>query len=268
MLGLVPYLTASGVKFDPGNTKIHLACWNGIEHPLDVFYAGGWQAWQDGQTKRNFECSNVLSLIDLGRSHWLFVGVYEVLRCQPSPKGNGHFLYTTKLLANQSELIGRVIVHHQRTRQSYVWFKPAMELPIVEIRREKMTIADFPGYNAVVINHSSLQIITRQKIASWHAALANIKGVYLIVDTTTGKPYVGKASGSVGVWQRWCAYADNGHGGNVELKNVLKEKGSEHMRNFQYSILEIADTHASNEDILERESYWMNVLRSREFGLN
>src|SRR5207249_3306444 len=138
--------------------------------------------------------------------------------------------YSTELLAQQSDLIGRLIVEHQRTRQSYVWYRPEMALPIVEIRREKMTIGDFPGYNSVVISHGSLQIITRQKIASWHAALANIKGVYLIVDTTTGKPYVGKASGNVGIWQRWCAYADNGHGGNVELKAVLEANGPEHMK--------------------------------------
>ena len=34
------------------------------------------------------------------------------------------------------------------------------------------------------------------------------------------------------------------------------------------SILEIADTHASETDILTRESYWMKALRSRSFGLN
>ena len=268
MLGLIPYLTASGVDFTPDKTKIHLACWNGFEHPLDVFFAGNWQAWQEGQNKRNFGCSYVVSLIDLGKCHWLFVGVYQVLGCQPSPTGNGLFLYSTKLLGDQSDLIGRVIVYHQRTRQSYVWCRDEMKLPIVEIRREKMTIGDFPGYNSVVISHSILQIITRQKISSWHGALANIKGVYLIVDKTTGKSYVGKASGLVGIWERWCAYAENGHGGNVELKNVLKMNGSEHVRHFQYSILEIADTHASEADILKRESYWMNVLQTREFGLN
>lgn len=33
-------------------------------------------------------------------------------------------------------------------------------------------------------------------------------------------------------------------------------------------LLEIADTHASEADILTRESYWMKALRSRSFGLN
>jgi hypothetical protein len=34
------------------------------------------------------------------------------------------------------------------------------------------------------------------------------------------------------------------------------------------SVLEIADTHASDDDILARESYWMNALKTREYGLN
>ncbi len=131
-----------------------------------------------------------------------------------------------------------------------------------------MTIADFPGYNAVRIGHANLRTITRQQIASWHAALSNVNGVYLIVDTTTGAPYVGKASGAGGIWQRWCSYSESGDGGHVGLRKLLRASGAEHVQHFQYSILEIADTHASEGDILSRESYWMDVLRSREFGLN
>jgi hypothetical protein len=40
------------------------------------------------------------------------------------------------------------------------------------------------------------------------------------------------------------------------------------MGHFQHSVLEIADTHASEQDILDRESHWMKVLGSRAHGLN
>lgn len=269
MLGLVPYLLATGVMFDPSDTKIHLACWNGIEEPINVYYRGEFQAWQEGQNRRNFECQYVMSLIDLGRGNWLFAGIYRVLGCQPHPTWEGgHYLYSTELLPGQSDLVGRLIIEHQRTRQSYVWCKPEMALQIVEIKREKMTIADFPGYHSIVINHDTLKTIIRMKIDSWYSALANIRGVYLIVDTTNGKPYVGKASGDVGIWQRWSTYADNGHGGNKELIEVLVKNGEEYMKNFQYSLLEIADTYASEKYILAREAHWMKALMSRKFGLN
>ena len=269
MIGLVDFLKASGINLDTGTKrglKIHLACWNGRLHPLDEYYAGRFKEWQEWQGRQHFRCAQLVSLIDLGQCEWLFAGAYRILNCKKDPRGL--FKYSTKLLPKQEELIGRITVHHKRTRNSRIWHKPEVELPIIEISREKRTIEDFLGYNSVIVNHSHLKIITSQKIASWHGALANIKGVYLITDTTTGRHYVGKASGQSGIWQRWCAYAENGHGGTKELRALLKQMGDAHMAHFQYSILEIADSHASDEDILARESYWMKALRTRQHGLN
>jgi hypothetical protein len=90
----------------------------------------------------------------------------------------------------------------------------------------------------------------------------------LITDTKTGKLYVGSATGEGGIWSRWSDYSKNGHGGNKELIKILKDEGAEYSDNFQYSVLEIADTHSSKDDVLERESYWKNVLCSRDFGYN
>lgn len=268
MIGLIDFLAASGITLNTESTKVHLACWNRHEHPLDVFFAGRFQAWQEQQARRNFDCEHVVSLIDLGRSRWLFVGVYDVISRVDHPTWPGHHLYSTQLRPGLDELIGRVVVEHVRSRASYIWLKPEVKLPILEIRGKKITVGEFPGYNAVLIRHPTLRVITEQVIPSWFAALKNIKGVYLITDTTSGKHYVGKASGDVGIWQRWCAYADNGHGGNQRLKELLTMKGADHMRHFQYSILEIADTHASDQDILNRESHWMRVLQTHKFGLN
>lgn len=73
MLGLVDFLVATGLPVETGGRKIkiHLACWNGIEHPIDVFFAGDFDSWQEHQNQRNFNCRQVLSLIDLGNSQWL-----------------------------------------------------------------------------------------------------------------------------------------------------------------------------------------------------
>lgn len=266
MIGLIDCLKVAGVGINLDDLKMHLACWNGCQDPIDEYYAGSFNEWQEWQCRRNFNCEHVISLIDLGQSNWLFAGVYKVLGCKR--RTDGGFKYCLKLLPGQEEIVGRITVYHERTRQPYIWYRPEIALPIVEIRREKLVIEEFPGYNAVVHSHNSLKTITTQKIASWHGALANIKGIYLITDTSTGKHYVGKASGNEGIWQRLCSYAENGHGGNRQLKELLKKKGERHMAHFQYSILEIADTHASDADILEREWYWMDALRTRDFGLN
>ena len=175
----------------------------------------------------------------------------------------------SKLITGQSDLIGRIIVNHQRTRQTYVQLRPEIVFPILEISKTKKTIKEFPGYKDIIISFTELELIINQKIESWYSALSAVKGVYLILDTSTGLSYVGKASSAEeGIWQRWLDYKKNGHGGNEKLKKLLKENGNNYAINFQFSILEIADTHASDEYILSRESHWMNVLRTRKFGNN
>ena len=269
LIGLVPFLKANGVAVDESDLKVHLACWNGKEDPINQYYAGAFKEWQEEQTRKNFECSQVLSLIDISPGEWLFVGVYRVTKAaRPHPTRPHIYVYGTEALPGQAHLIGRIKVAHKRSRASYVWLKALISFPIIEIMREKQVMAEFPGYNKVTVSHQELRTIIGQRIASWHGALANIKGVYLIADKATGGQYVGKASGGDGLWSRWTTYAKNGHGGNVELKRLLKQKGEGHMANLQYSILEIADTHASDADILARESYWMRALGSRTHGLN
>ena len=40
------------------------------------------------------------------------------------------------------------------------------------------------------------------------------------------------------------------------------------MSDFRYSILQIADIHNSEADVLARESHWKRVLVSRDHGWN
>ena len=106
----------------------------------------------------------------------------------------------------------------------------------------------------------------------------NAAGVYVIADTSNGKLYVGSATGDIagtgegGIWSRWRTYSLTGHGGNEELVGLLapepKGLGPGHAQHFQYSILEIADTHASAEDVKRRERHWKRVLQSLAHGYN
>lgn len=69
--------------------------------------------------------------------------------------------------------------------------------------------------------------------------------------------------------QRWQNYAENGHGGNVELKALIEREGFEYIKqNFQYSILENYNSKVDDESILTRESWWKETLQSRRFGYN
>jgi hypothetical protein len=71
----------------------------------------------------------------------------------------------------------------------------------------------------------------------------------------------GSATGEAGFWARWQDYIRTGHGGNVALK-------SRDPSDYQVSILEVAGTAATVDDILKMESRWKAKLQSGEMGLN
>jgi hypothetical protein len=146
--------------------------------------------------------------------------------------------------------------------------KWADHMEVVAIREQRMTVGEFPGFNAVLLPLGTLRTVVGQEIESWKAALGNVAGVYVITDNSDGRHYVGSAYGGAGLWSRWVDYATNGHGGNAEVRALLAEKGSDHAEKFQFSILEVCDLNASDEFILGREVHWKTVLRTRDFGLN
>lgn len=254
----------------PRRCKIHLAGWTGKEDPLDVYLAGGFDLWQARQHQRNFGRNFVVSLIATPRPHlWLFAGAHDVTGCRWVEKGK-YWRYRLRRRPRPDELDGRLVVSFKRTsRASYLLGeKWSATLEVAELRPEKLAIAEFPGYSWAMLTKQHLDIVVRQGVASWKAALGAVAGVYVITDRETGKLYIGSATAGEGIWSRWCAYSTTGHGGNIELKKLLKEKGPAYAENFQFGILEIADTHASQEDVLQRESYWKELLQTRVHGYN
>ena len=250
--------------------KIHLAVWNGVDNPVDVYLSGDFEEWQSWQSKKNFERKYIISLLQLpGIDKWLFAGSF-VSEGHEYIEAKKYYQYKTSEIVELHPLAGRLVVTFKRSgRQSYLnaenW---AANISVSELKPEKMIIEEFSGYNKIKLSKNKLELVVSQCIASWKGALSNVSGVYLIADTQTGKLYVGSATGDGGIWQRWSEYAENGHGGNEELIALLKEKGQKYSHYFQYSVLEIADTHSSVNDVLERESYWKNILCSRQHGYN
>lgn len=251
-------------------SKIHLATSNETDNPLDVYLAGEFNEWQSWQSKRNFERKFVISFIALpGADRWLFAGVY-VSNTSSWFEADNHWYYELvedPLCANMS---GRMVASFVRPgRQPYLNADSyPTQLVLSEIFAERLSVGDFPGFKAVNLTKAKLDLIINQALNSWRSALSSVAGVYLISDTCTGKLYVGSATGEGGIWQRWQCYAADGHGGNVELKKLLNEGDADRAKYFIYSVLEIADTHASREDVQRRESHWKSILRSRDHGLN
>lgn len=268
MIRLIDLIRLAGVKI--GKYKIH--CATGYNPtPLDAFYDGKFKEWQEYQNKRNFSCDNIISLIHLGGSDWLFAGIYKVKGVrQRTNSEKTWFEYSTSEIPGVDHLTGRaIVVFNKNFRASYLNGERYVDQLIVkEIKAERQSIGDFPGYNKVCLPFRSLKTVVRQQLQTWRTALRNVAGVYLIADTTTGRQYVGSAYGDAGIWQRWCSYADNGHGGNKELRDLLKEEGETYAFNFLFTILEVIDVNASMEYVTDRECHWKDALLTRQYGYN
>ena len=148
----------------------------------------------------------------------------------------------------------------------------AIELVVNEVLPTDFEDDGFPGYDNICIDFPKLRRIldVSQGKEDWISALEHQKAVYLITDKTTGKLYVGSATGENGMLlQRWRNYASDGHGGNKELKALVQEKGIGYVEaNFQYSLLENYNARIDDNYILTRESWWKKILDSREHGYN
>lgn len=257
-------------ELSSADCKLHMAQWNGVEHPLDVFFAGDFEGWQRWQKRRNFQRRYVVALIQMpDKDKWLFGGLYE-RKGVKLIKEEQRYHYDLEHVDACAELTGRLVIRFKkRTRQAYLladqWDG---ELVVSELKRERLTLSEFPGFKSVNLSKRELDGVIRQKIPSWKGALSSVSGVYVISDTKSGKLYVGSAYGEAGIWGRWSQYSSSGHGNNVELRALLKELGAKSAEAFRFSILEVSDVHANKNEIIARESHWKDVLLSRVHGYN
>lgn len=195
---------------------------------------------------------------------WLLFHVGKVTKDLNVRNGVG---YDYEDIDEYQKYIGRIIIRFKNKSQNMVRNGESVmkECEIEEILPKVYDNDFFPGYNNVNVSWLSLKtLITKD---SWRTALCNQKGVYLLTDTKTGKHYVGSAYGQNMILGRWEEYIQTGHGGN----KLLKELKFEHIKeNFRFTILETFNQNASDETIIARESFWKEVLltRNKKFGYN
>ena len=270
---LLPFLAKNQNEF-----KVHCATPNGENNPLSIWLSGqdNFTKDQNIQTKKNFERKYILSFCEINKNgEWLFVGIYkssgvkEIIKDKNTGKELN--IYDTELIEEGKEFIGKLVVGFDlkeespsAARQRYRYLESLLDkMEVLELKREVLK-REFPGYDNVNVTWRELESLIETPV--WKTALENQKAVYLIVDTKTGKKYVGSAYGNNMLLGRWRNYIANGHGGNKLLKPLDFEYIKE---NFKYSILEIFKSSVDDEIIRNRESFWKEVLLTRtEFGYN
>jgi len=258
----------------PKHHKLHLACWNGDEQPLDVFVRSrsDWEGWNSWRTDRDdFSREFIFSLISFypEANQWLFGGVYQVLS-RSSRRGAAS--YNIQLVEECKPFIGRLKIKLKRPGRikAFKFEKHYHQLVVSEILAQPYSGEAFCGYDSINISFSMLEAIVIIQRADWKAALENTKGVYLITDVSNGKRYVGSAYGVTGIWSRWLSYIYTGHGHNDEFSKLISQHGIDYARkNYRFTLLEQRTMKTDDQVIIERETYWKNVLLTRApYGYN
>lgn len=254
--------------------KIKFNQYNGEANPLDLYKANpdeinnDWLFWRT--KKRYFNVGDiVVCLLRLSYDTWLLTTIKKVTKEYDVKNAIN---YDGVEIDKFKQYFGRAIIKYHKTHQTQmVHYECIMEkLVINQILPTFYDGEDFPGYDNVRLSYQQLATIINCNKKDWIVALENQKAVYLITDMMTGKLYVGSATSDKGMLlQRWSNYITNGHGGNVDLMNLVKEKGVEYIKqNFQYSILENYNAKVEDKIILKRESWWKETLKTRKFGYN
>ena len=270
-----PNLEKTKIKFNMKNGKNGQPAYEALIEDADK--------WIDFNAHRKKRTSNELDKAEYliamaqykkyGSEYYLFGGVYKVKKKIPEVnKGRG---YDLTLLENGKEFRKRLVVKLTQSigRDLYCQkFNNAMNKykPEIYTILPESSLGGFTGYKNVHLTQPQLQEIINNKAKEWKDALSNVKGVYVITDVETGHLYIGSAYGKNGIWQRWKEYANVKKltGGNKDFKKIKKLNKDYIIKNFRYSILEIFDFKTNDEEILEREHFWMNVLDTRRHGMN
>jgi hypothetical protein len=258
---------------DPARCKLHCATWDGKDHPIDVL-ARDWQEWVGWSRYRpksdvfNRDFIFTMAKARNGPDQWLFGGVFEVM-------GRSHVVgdnsYDIRLRADlMGAYIKRLMIHFEQAgRNARLVLDTALDrMSVASILAEPYVGEAFPGLDQIDHTLDVLEVAVRQEWHDWRGALQHVKGVYVIHDRETGKPYVGSASGDTGIWARLCQCVNDPHGGK-DLRELVEAMGDDYARtNLSFALLEFWSPRTPDEHVLKRESYWKDVLLSRKFGHN
>ena len=240
--------------------------WN----PIELFKNGDTttmlegQYWNYNKKKSYKEGQITIGLVKIKpkEDFWLLFHIGQVTKDLNRMNGVG---YEYKDLPEYRKYVGRLIVKYKNKVQTMIRNAVSVidDCYVSQILPDTFDNDLFPGYEKVNITWYEMQRVLEKD--SWKTALQNQKGVYLLTDISNGKMYVGSAYGENMILGRWRAYVKTGHGGNVGLKRLTFE----HIKkNFKYSILDIYKSTTDDQIIIDRESWWKEVLQTRKFGYN
>ncbi|PEC51055.1 excinuclease ABC subunit C [Bacillus sp. AFS077874] len=271
---------------DTNNSKIKIARHKdekrGYDLPL-LYRINQFDIYQSYQEDKDFHgCDYLISFLGINNSQAVFIGIYKVKSIKrasevPLPidfyyydiyKPNRNYFYELEELSGFEDLKDRLIINWSGGAINWIQWLDTRNKEVVQIL-PKGYVSHFPGYSNFILTYEELKKIINNPDAhkEWHNMLAAISGIYVIVDTSNGKQYIGSASGNEGVLGRFKEYAKSPDGGNIELQKLI-ENDPMKVKFLHYTLLETLPRTLPRKEVLAREELYKQKLGSRKHGYN
>ena len=225
--------------------------------------------YQSEQLVKKFkDVDYIVSFIGEESTSSRFVGVYKnngILQMLPDYKGESLARFDIQEISGFELLKERVIIDWNNPVQ---WLQHYNAMPVIRIDRGLMenNLPVFVRYEDVMLNYTQLKTIINSNNPEWKSRLESCNCIYLILDKSNGKQYVGSTYNTKGIWGRWSEYAKTGHGNDVELKKCIDSDPKYAEKNFQWCILETLPIKILQDQAIERESLYKRKLGTRIYG--
>lgn len=232
------------------------------------------------------ECEYIVVFLGETGAYARFLEVYKVNGVKTisdsnkrpaNPKGNlNSYSYDLTPVEGFESLKERVIIDWGKSAISWnQWYsKNPKEVVMIE---PSLDYERFVDYESVLLDWDSLTTIIEDKEnhRTWHDKLSSVNGIYLILDKSNGKQYVGSAynqkgnsSNAKGILGRWIEYIKSeGTGNNLGLEKEKQARPDFH-KNLQWSILMTLPLGMEESKIIAYEQRFKEKLGTRNYGYN
>ena len=279
-LGILDLLSLAGFKASPGDRIVRH---QHEQYPIqELLNQGLLHVYQAYQSRPVFhEAKHILSFAGREGTRACLVGVFRNRgHCGTieAPPLTSHvweeewrrqckFFYRLERVSGFEHLEDRVII--EWGKGTLAWCQRLSNKPVSEILAPGRRLPPFRDYLEFDLSFDQLARLYADEEAhrDWRSRLSAVAGVYLILAQTTGKLYVGSATGAEGIWGRWRDYARTGHGNNELLRELLAGD-KEYPAAFRFSLLQILPKTMTREDVIAHEARFKSKLGCLAHGLN
>jgi GIY-YIG catalytic domain len=206
--------------------------------------------------------------IDTPADETIFIGLYKNHGDAPGVIGasricrrgqtedHPYFEFSLTKLEALTTCEGVLVVDWGPGRLANVQYAVRHDKPIIELRTS-IKDEDWPGYLRFIKKLSEIPSLP----PSWQSRLREGKGIYLLTCPREKEQYIGSArSIDGGFYQRWLNH-------HALSGDAIRLRGRE-PSDYQVSILEVAGSAMSDDDILKAEQLWIKKLQTIDMGLN